>query len=371
MLHAYTNGIIASPTGWLQGHTILTENGKVTALVADGEVKETVHTTDLQGDYIAPAFIDMQIYGGGGELFSMYPSVQSLTTLYGYCKSGGAAYFMATIPTSSTELMLAAMKAVKAYWEQGGQGLLGLHLEGPFFNPVKKGAHIEAYIKVPTAADIDWILEEGKGIVKMMTLAPERCDIQLVKRLMDAGIIISAGHSNATYPEAYAGFEAGIPAATHLYNAMSGFQHREPGMPGAIFDHPKVMASIVVDGVHVNYNAVRISKKILGERLYLITDAVDENLEGDYKYIRRPDRFVTPEGILSGSCLTMLQAVQNCVTHVGIDLHEALRMAAEYPARLLTREVPLGMIAPGYEAAFVVLDRSLALKQLLLPQTIS
>lgn len=366
MLKAYTNGTIATPGGWLKGHTILTRNGKIVNILPDAEAG-VEDTTDLQGNIIAPAFIDMQVYGGNGELFSVHPSISSLTSLYEYCKSGGAAYFMATVPTSSAELMRSAIHAVKAYWEAGGQGLLGLHLEGPFMNPIKKGAHAEEHIKIPTAADIDWILEEGSGIVKMMTLAPERCDQQLVKRLMDAGIIVSAGHSNATYPEGYAAFEAGIPAATHLFNAMSGFQHREPGMVGAIFDHPEVMASIVADGVHVDFNAIRIAKKVMGERLFLITDAVEENLEGAYKYIRQPDRFVTQDGILSGSCLTMLKAVQNCVEKVGIDLPEALRMASEIPARLLQRETPLGVIAPGYEAAFVVLDEQLALKQLILP----
>jgi N-acetylglucosamine-6-phosphate deacetylase len=202
----------------------------------------------------------------------------------------------------------------------------------------------------------------------MMTLAPERCDPTLVKRMIDAGVIISAGHSNATYDEGYAAFEYGIPAATHLFNAMSAFQHREPGMVGAIYDHPRVLASVVADGVHVDFNAIRISKKIMGERLYLITDAVEENTRGTYQYLRRGDRFVTENDVLAGSCLTMLQAVKNCVEKVGIELSEAVRMASEYPARLLKRETPLGAIAPGYEAAFVVLDEALELKQLILPQ---
>lgn len=366
MLQAYTNGNIATPNGWLKDHTILTEYGEVKAIVPNAEAP--ADAVDLNGHYIAPAFIDMQIYGGNGQLFSLYPSVHSLAAVYEYSKSGGAAYFMATIPTSSPELMSEAMQAVKDYWAQGGQGLLGLHLEGPFMNPVKKGAHIEGFIKSPTTEDIDWILDEGRDVVKIMTLAPERCDPALVKRMMDAGIIISAGHSNATYGEAYAAFEYGIPAATHLFNAMSPFQHREPGVVGAIYDHPRVLASVVADGVHVDFNAIRISKKILGDRLFLITDAVEENTRGTYQYLRRGDRFVTENDVLAGSCLTMLQAVKNCVEKVGIELSEALKMASEYPARLLKRETPLGVIAPGYEAAFVVLDEALELKQLILPQ---
>lgn len=365
MPQVYINGAIATGKGWLEHHSVIASNGKITAIVPAGQEPAGADVTDLGGNYMAPAFIDLQIYGGNGELFSMYPSVQSLTALYEYCKSGGAAYFMATLPTSSTELMRTAMKAVKDYWEQGGKGLLGLHLEGPFMNPVKKGAHLEQFIKSPTTEDIDWILSEGKGIVKIMTLAPERCDPQLVKRMMDAGIIISAGHSNATYQQGMDGFNYGIPAATHLFNAMSAFQHREPGMVGAIYDHGKVNVSVVADGVHVDFNAIRISKKILGERLFLITDAVEENRQGDYQYIRQSDRFVTGEGVLAGSCLTMMKAIQNCVERVGIELPEALRMASTYPARVLGREQELGNIAPGFDASFVVFDSAFRVKQLI------
>jgi N-acetylglucosamine-6-phosphate deacetylase len=251
------------------------------------------------------------------------------------------------------------MQAVKDYWEQGGKGVLGLHLEGPFMNPEKRGAHLLQYITVPTAKDIERLLQHGQGIIKMMTLAPECCDPQLVKQLQEAGILVSAGHSNATYEQAYAAFDNGIPAATHLFNAMSALQSRAPGMVGAIYDHDRICASVVADGIHVDFTAIRISKKIMGPRLFLITDAVAESRTGDYIYLFKKDRYVNAQGTLSGSCLTMMQAVKNCVQKVGIPLEEALRMASAYPAALAGMGKELGRIAAGYRASMVAFNDEL------------
>ncbi|MFY0253288.1 N-acetylglucosamine-6-phosphate deacetylase [Chitinophaga sp. 30R24] len=233
--------------------------------------------------------------------------------------------------------------------------MLGLHLEGPFINPVKKGAHLEQYIHPPTQEDINWILENGGGVVKIMTLAPECCSPELVRQLQAAGITVFAGHSNATYSQAYTFFDNGIRHATHLFNAMSPLESRAPGLVGAVYDHPQVMASIVADGVHVDFAAVRISKKIMQDRLFLITDAVEESKDGAYVYFREKDRYVNATGVLSGSCLTMVNAVHNCVEQVGVPLEEALRMASLYPARAIGREQSLGRIAVGYDASLVAI----------------
>ncbi|MET3874919.1 N-acetylglucosamine-6-phosphate deacetylase [Chitinophaga sp. OAE865] len=352
---AYINARIFTGEEILDDHAVITQDGKITSIVPSSDWKATGSETDLKGALLAPAFIDLQIYGGNSQVFSMYPSVTSLAATVAYSKGGGAAWIMPTVATISPEIMLEAMKAVRAYWEQGGQGVLGLHLEGPFINPKKKGAHLEQYIHAPTQEDINWILENGRDVVKIMTLAPECCDPELVRQLEAAGIVIFAGHSNATYAQAYTAFDAGIHHATHLFNAMSPLESRAPGLVGAIYDHPRVSASIVADGVHVDFASIRISKKIMKERLFLITDAVEENKEGGYVYIKETDRYVSATGVLSGSRLTMTKAVRNCVEQVGIPLEEALRMASLYPARAIGREHVSGRIAVGYDATLVAI----------------
>lgn len=342
----------------MEDHAVLTDKGRIIGVIPSTEVPENTRLVKLPGLTLAPSLVDLQIYGGNDMLFPYQLDTASLKATYEYCLGGGAAHYMPTVPTSSWEVMLRAIKAVREYWEQGGMGVLGLHLEGPFMNPEKRGAHLLQYITAPTQKDIDRLLEHGRDIIKMMTLAPECCDPGMVNQLQDAGILVSAGHSNATYEQAYTAFENGIPAATHLFNAMSALQGRAPGMVGAIYDHDRVCASVVADGVHVDFASIRISKRIMGERLFLITDAVAESLVGDYIYIREKDRYVNAQGTLAGSCLTMMLAVKNCVEKVGIPLDEALRMASTYPATLAGKGNELGRIAAGYRESLVAFDEN-------------
>jgi len=364
MLVAYTNATIYTGASVEAGKAVLTDDHTIVDIVAADAIPSHYTQTDLQGHHLAPAFVDLQIYGGNRKLFSEQLSVESLEATYQYCLSGGCAHFMITMATNTIEKFLQGMEVAKAYWQQGGKGLLGLHLEGPYINPVKRGAHLENCIKVASAHEVNMLLEKGRGIFKMMTLAPEQCHKKIVDLLLEAGIIVSAGHSNAHYKEAMKAFDNGIPTATHLYNAMSPFQHREPGMVGAIFNHPTVKSSIVCDGVHVAYAAVRIAKQIMGDRLFFITDAVAEALIGEYKHIYKNDHYDLPDGTLSGSALTMMQCVKNGVVHAGIPLDEALRMASTYPAQFI-QDKKLGCIAPGYEAGMVVFNEALEVVQVL------
>ncbi|SDG47425.1 N-acetylglucosamine-6-phosphate deacetylase [Chitinophaga filiformis] len=365
MLRAYINTRIFTGDLWLDGYAVVTDQGRIQQVLPQAQIPEDAELTDLKGAILAPAFIDLQIYGGNGKLFPLTPDSATLKATYEYSSAGGAAFFMPTIPTHSPEVIRKSIEAVRRYWDEGGKGVLGLHLEGPFINPEKKGAHLTRYIKQPTAADINELLSIGEGIIKMMTLAPERCDPALVKQLQSAGVVVSAGHSNADYATACKSFDNGITTTTHLFNAMSPLQSRAPGMVGAIYDHPSVHGSIVVDGIHVDFNAVRISKKVMGERLFLITDAVVASNEGDYIYVEEPDRYVNAQGVLSGSKLTMHKAVKNCITKVGILPEEALRMASTYPAIVAGLSHELGKIAPGYLDTMVVLDTDWELKQLI------
>lgn len=338
---------------------ILVNNGLIENIVVPSKIPAGYTIEDLMGFNIASSFIDLQIYGGNGKMFSHELTAEALQSTYEYCLAGGCAHFMITMATNSMENFFRGIDAVQEYWDQGGKGVLGLHLEGPYINPVKKGAHVERYIKKPTLEEVQQLFSRGKEVIKMITIAPEICDEKTLDFLLKQEIIVSAGHTNATYKEATDGFNSGIPAATHLFNAMSPLQHREPGMVGAIFDHPKVMSSLVCDGVHVDYVAIRISKKILKERLFFITDAVTEVREGEYKHIFKGDRYSLPDGTLSGSCLTMMQCVKNAVQYAGLPFDEALRMASTYPAKLLGETYKLGKIEKGYQSSFVVFNDEL------------
>lgn len=334
-------------------------------IIEDDVVVDVVPINNLAGDIpvvqrapiLAPALIDIQIYGASSKLFSEYPSADTLHKMKEHCDKGGTKYFLPTIATNTTEIFKKGIDAVKKYWKDGGAGVPGLHIEGPWINKEKRGAHVERFIHAPQKEEVTELLEYGKAVIKMITLAPEICSEQIIELIKSYGIIISAGHSNASYSGAMAAFEK-IHVATHLFNAMSALHHRQPGLPAAIMQHPSVMASIVADGYHLDFTMISLAKKIMGERLFLITDAVTETKTGPYPHEREGDKYVS-NGILSGSALTMMKAVKNCVEHCGIALEEALRMASLYPARVLHLDNKTGKIEPGFRADFVLLDEKL------------
>jgi N-acetylglucosamine-6-phosphate deacetylase len=313
---------------------------------------------------IAPAFIDIQIYGAAEKLFAVYPTTDSLKRLYEHCVAGGTHYFLPTAATNTMEVFYKCIDAIKNYRAENGIGVLGLHIEGPWINKLKRGAHIESLIHSPTLDQVKKLLSYGHGVIKMITLAPEVCSKEVIDLIAENDIIISAGHSNATFAEGIDAFDNGIPAATHMFNAMSALHHREPGLPGAIMQHPAVMASIIPDGYHVDFNMISIAKKIMKERLFIITDAVTETNEGLYPHQLAGDNTDSyryeANGILSGSALTMAKAIKNLVDKTDIELSEALRMASLYPARLLGISNHLGMIKKGYKANMVFLDEGLS-----------
>ena len=224
-------------------------------------------------------------------------------------------------------------------------------------NPVKRGAHIEAFIHSPSMPEVKELLDYGAGIIKIITLAPEVCSEEIIRYIQSRGIVVSAGHSNASYATATSAFDNGITTATHLFNAMSALQHREPGMVGAIFNHPTVKSSIVPDGYHVDFAAIKIAKNIMKDRLFVITDAVTEAADGPYQHYKNGDKFES-NGILSGSALTMIKAVKNLVQYCDIELGEAIRMCSLYPAQVMGL-LGLGTLEKGKDADFILLDQEL------------
>ena len=339
-------------TEWFFHYAVVVSNGKIKDF---GPIEKFSTQPISTCCIVAPAFIDLQIYGAYDKLLSVYPESDSLHKLYKYCLEGGASHFQPTVATNAYPVFYACIDAIRAYWNNGGRGCLGLHVEGPWINAVKKGAHPESFIHAPTIKQVTELLEYGKGVITMITLAPEICSPSIIEKIESYGIIISAGHSNATYEQATEAFDLGITTATHLFNAMSPLQHRSPGMVGAIFDHKNVMSSIVPDGFHVHFSAIRIAKKIMKERLFVITDAVTETHLGNTQHHLAGDKYESM-GILSGSALTMASSLRNLVNRVNIELGEALRMVSLYPAQVIKREHCMGKIEIGYDANLVFLS---------------
>lgn len=355
-MKAFSNARIFDGERFADSSVLLVDGERVERLTDD--IPENSEVINCKDCYLVPGMIDLQIYGGGGHVFASSLNASTLHIIADDLVSKGTAGFFITFATNSFDVYRKAVDIVKT---NPHPAVLGIHLEGPYINPVKKGAHVERYIKKSDRKELKDLLDRGEGTIKMMTLAPEMCDDTTLDLLFEYNVLVSAGHSNATYEEAMHGFDYGIPAVTHLFNAMSSFHHRQTGLPGATFLTERAMASIIPDGIHVNFEAAEIAKRIMGKRLYFITDAVDETTEGDYVYIRKKDRYVLPDGTLAGSALTMPLAVKNGVQKIDIPLEESLRMATLYPSQLANLN-NCGKIKTGWEANFVCLDKDLNLK---------
>lgn len=334
-------------------------------VIADGIIQSIEASTNKSFNeetetFWVPAFVDFQVYGAAQKLFAVHPTPDTLQTMNEVFSKEGTCLFQPTLATNTMDVFRKGIDAVRDYWQGGGKGVAGLHLEGPWIHPAKRGAHIESLIHSPTMMEVEEILAYGKGVIKTITIAPEVCSNEVLDLLLASGIVVSAGHSNATYQEAMKSFEKGIHAVTHLYNAMSPLHHREPGLVGAALQHSNASANIIPDGHHVDFAAIAIAKKLMGERLFAITDAVTETSEGDYKHQRVGDKYEC-NGTLSGSAISMYDAFYNLVTKVGIETEEALRMCSLYPAKILGMDHLYGRLAPGSVAGAVVLDKQLAL----------
>jgi N-acetylglucosamine-6-phosphate deacetylase len=350
MLTALTQAVIFTGKEEIKGKALLLDNGIVKGWTEEENIPSDFHIIQQSGRYIAPGLLDLQIYGGGGQLFSDDPSSAALKNIADALVKTGITGFL---PTLATNEMSVFEKAVDTVRHNPHPAVPGLHLEGPYINPVKRGAHILSCIKRPELDEVKALLERAQGAIKMMTIAPEMCSPEVIALLLANGVILSAGHSNATFSEAAEGFKRGIQTATHLFNAMSPFHHRDTGLPGAVYQS-QAFASIIPDGIHVDYQALSISKKVMGERLFLITDAVEPST-GAYTHVFKGDRYTLPDGTLSGSAIRLLQGVENCVKYAGISLAEALRMASTYPARVIGHP-ERGLITPDQPAYLTIFD---------------
>ncbi|WP_099609664.1 N-acetylglucosamine-6-phosphate deacetylase [Vibrio coralliilyticus] len=362
-MYALTNCKIYTGNDVLVDHAVVIKDQLIDSVCPVADLPQGLEIIDLNGANVSPGFIDLQLNGCGGVMFNDEITAETMQVMHKANLKSGCTSYLPTLITSSDEDMRQAIAAARDYHAQYQNQSLGLHLEGPYLNVMKKGIHSVDYIRPSDDSMINFICENADVITKV-TLAPEHNASEHIQQLKDAGIIVAIGHTNATYAEARKGFESGITFATHLFNAMTPMVGREPGVVGAIYDTPDIYAGVIADGFHVDYANIRIAHKIKGEKLVLVTDATaPAGADMDYfifvgkKVYYRDGKCVDENGTLGGSALTMIEAVQNTVEHVGIALDEALRMATLYPAKAIGVEEQLGRVKQGMVANLAIFDR--------------
>ncbi|MBF4255507.1 N-acetylglucosamine-6-phosphate deacetylase [Vibrio anguillarum] len=362
-MYALTNCKIYTGSDVLVDHAVIINNELIETVCPIADLPQDIATQDLNGANLSPGFIDLQLNGCGGVMLNDEVTATTMQIMHKANLKSGCTSFLPTLITSSDEDMRKAISAAREYHSQYKNQSLGLHLEGPYLNVMKKGIHSVDFIR-PSDDNMIATMCENSDVIAKVTLAPEHNNPEHIERLVKAGIVVSIGHTNATYTEARKSFESGITFATHLFNAMTPMVGREPGVVGAIYDTPEVYAGIIADGFHVDYANIRIAHKIKGEKLVLVTDATaPAGANMDYfifvgkKVYYRDGKCVDENGTLGGSALTMIEAVQNTVEHVGIALDEALRMATLYPAKAIGVDHKLGRIKKGMVANLTAFDR--------------
>ncbi len=367
MNYALTNCEVFTGEKTLYNKSIIIRDNQIEAITDEDKIPSNIKVIDLGGLNVAPGFIDLQVNGGGGEFFTNNPSADCLKAMFKAYKRYGTTHFLPTIITAGHETIMQAIDATAECLNQ--YGVLGMHLEGPFLNIKKKGTHSPDHIRPATVEELSKILEKGNDVIKILTCAAELLEEEEAKMLQESNIILSAGHSFATYDEAQKFFDNGFTMVTHLFNAMSQFNSREPGLVGATFDSNHVWAGIIVDGLHCDYSSVRTAKKILGEKMFIVSDAMSfvgaktNKLIIDGTEITFKDgRCINTNGDFAGTSITMLDAIKNAVNHVGIELNEALRMASTYPAKAIGVDDKLGFIKAGYSANLAIFDNRLEVK---------
>lgn len=376
-MYALTNCIIYTGYEKLYNHAVIIAKKQIKQVCPISELPQDIEVRDLENTILAPGFIDLQVNGCGGVKFNDNQAdilIKTLEIMQKTNERNGCTSFLPTLITSPDPLIKTAIETMRHYLAIYKNQALGLHIEGPYINPMKKGIHNTEYIRKPSAEMINYLCQNTDVITKI-TLAPEIVAKKYIHQLVEAGIVVSAGHSNATYEEAQNGFKAGIQFSTHLFNAMPAISGRAPGLVGAIYNTPNVYAGIIADGLHVHWANIRDSKQLKGDKLILVTDAttpagLDPNSnEKDYFSFAGKTIYynnglcIDKNGTLSGSALTMIKAVKNSVEHVGISLDEALRMATLYPARAISVDKKLGSIEKDKVANLIVFNSDFIIRK--------
>ncbi|MGB6307683.1 MAG: N-acetylglucosamine-6-phosphate deacetylase [Steroidobacteraceae bacterium] len=361
---ALVNGRLVTGGVLVSGRTVLLSGSRIEALVeaTDSRCRDAAEV-DLEGQLLLPGFIDVQVNGGGGVLFNDDPSAESIRAIGAAHRRFGTTGFMPTLISDDLDAIGRAIAAVQCALDVGMPGVLGIHIEGPFLNSARRGVHDSKHLR-PLDAGLVSMLSGLRAGRTILTLAPEMTTPDIIAKLAAAGILVSAGHSDASYDETTAAIAQGLRGFTHLFNGMARMEPRDPGIVGAALYDDKTWCGIIVDGHHVDPVMLKLALRCKRhDRFMLVTDAMPAvgSAEPSFvlqgKTIRVVDGICRDEnGTLAGTTLDMAAAVRNAVSLLGLDLVEAARMASEYPAEFLGLGEDLGRIAPGYRANLVQMD---------------
>lgn len=364
---ALINGRVMGDAGLIEGRAVLLEGDRIADIVSLSDApRREGEQRDLRGALLLPGFIDCQVNGGGGVLFNDAPSVEVIRRIGTAHRKFGTTGFLPTLISADLEVVERAIAAVQAAIEAAVPGVLGIHIEGPFLSLARKGIHDQAKLRELDDSGIG-LLTSLKGGRTLVTLAPEMTTPELIQKLVSAGVVVSAGHTNATYAQIVSALRHGLTGFTHLFNAMSQLTGREPGVVGAALDDQDSWCGIIVDGAHTDPVVLRIALRCKRhDRFMLVTDAMPGvgtvqksfNLQGRRITVSGA-RCVDEDGRLAGSNLDMASCVRNAVSMLGLPLAEAVRMASLYPAQFLGLAHEIGRIAPGYRANLVLVDDEL------------
>ncbi|WP_027231954.1 N-acetylglucosamine-6-phosphate deacetylase [Phyllobacterium sp. UNC302MFCol5.2] len=370
--YALTGAEIFDGANWHSDAALVIDKGVVSS-ISDAALPDDIRRVELDGGKLVPGFIDIQVNGGGGVLLNDGPSVDVIRTICDAHFAFGTTALLPTLITDTPEITAAALNAGKAAALDKVTGFIGLHIEGPHLSVSHKGTHDPKLIRPMEDADLVALIEAAQQLpVLLTTVAPETVPADKIKALTDAGVIVSLGHSGASYEVALAATEAGATMATHLFNAMSQLGHRSPGVVGAVLQSGELSAGLIADGFHVDMAsmAIAIRAKQGPSRIFLVTDAMSTigtditsfTLNGR-RITRAGGRLTLDDGTLAGADLDMISAVRFVHNELGLPLEEALRMASLYPAESLRIDHHYGRLLPGYIANIVHLDDRLDVNQ--------
>ena len=367
------NGTIITPFHLVSGKAIIIEKGKIIEIVNKEELKTAtltgVEVIEAKDKFIVPGYIDIHIHGGGGSdvMDGDYEAINQIAIAHSHF---GTTSFLPTTMTMSKDKIIRSLRSICKAAKKGTAGaeILGIHMEGPYINSEKKGAQREEDIKKVSIEEFSEFNQASGNLIRLVTIAPEMPGaIDFIKYLDKQKIIVSVGHSNATYAQVQAGIQAGLSHVTHTFNAMRGLHHREPGVVGAALTSPELTVEVIADGIHIHPIVLKILTKIKdGEKIVLITDAMRAAglNEGTYdlagqEVIVTKGQARLKDGTLAGSVLTMDKAVKNMVNKVGIPLSKAIQMASFNPAKSVGIDYKKGSLEPGKDADIVILNKNL------------
>ena len=369
-------GAAITERGIVDDAVIVVEKGRI-ADIGSGKSSSfspSAHIVDATGCWLVPGFIDLHLHGGNGSNLATNDASEVLK-ITRFLASCGTTSFLATLSTGPVERIIESISVVRELIgsQYDGAEIVGIHLEGPYISRERKGAMNPKYIRRPSIDETDRAIDLAAGSIRMVTLAPElEGSLELIRHLADQGIVVSIGHSNATYDEAMVGIDAGITHATHTYNAMSGLHHRESGVVGAVLTSESVTCQLIADLVHVSPAAAQVLIRCKGpSKVAVITDngfaaGLPDGIysQTDGRSIFKDNGSCTLEnGTLAGSVSLMNQNVRNMVSVLGISLPEAIEMASLTPARVARVDQRKGSLRVGKDADIVIMDDEFEVNQ--------